>query len=111
MGAEGVPFEVLDAAEIMRRWPAWRLGDDVVGLFQPDAGLADPSRGNVAHRDLAVGHGATLRDRTRVVDRTRDDGTVDLELEGGERIAAGRVILATDSWTNELLEPLGAACR
>ena len=50
MRAEDVPFEVLDAAEVMRRFPAWRLGDEHVGLFQPDAGLADPSRGNVAHR-------------------------------------------------------------
>ena len=66
MRAEDVPFEILDAAEVMRRYPAWRLGDEHMGLFQPDAGLADPSRGNVAHRDLAVAHGATLRDRTRV---------------------------------------------
>jgi sarcosine oxidase len=39
---------------------------------------------------------------------TRGDGAVEVELEGGERLAAGRVILATDSWTNDLLEPLGA---
>jgi sarcosine oxidase len=109
MRAEGVPFEILDAAEVMRRYPAWRLGDGHMGLFQPDAGLADPSRGNVAHRDLAVAHGATLRDRTRVTGiETRDDGTVDVELEGGERLAAGRVVLATDSWSNDLLAPLGA---
>jgi sarcosine oxidase len=109
MRAEGVPFEVLDAVEVMRRYPAWRLGDEHMGLFQPDAGLADPSRGNVAHRNLAVAHGATLRDRTRVAGiRTADDGTVEVELEGGERLTAGRLILATDSWTNELLAPLGA---
>ena len=65
MRAEGVPFERLDAAEVMRRWPAWRLGDEHIGLFQADAGLADPSRGNAAHRELARAHGATLRDRTR----------------------------------------------
>jgi sarcosine oxidase len=109
MRAEGVPFEILDAGEVMRRYPAWRLGDEHMGLFQPDAGLADPSRGNVAHRELAVVHGATLRDRTRVTRiQTRDDGAVEVHLENGERLAAGRVILATDSWSNDLLEPLGS---
>ncbi len=29
--AEGVPFELLDAAEVMRRWPQWRLDDDTTG--------------------------------------------------------------------------------
>ena len=57
MTAEGVPFERLDGPEIMRRWPAWRLDDGHVGLFQADAGLADPSAGNVAHRRLAAAHG------------------------------------------------------
>ena len=30
-------------------------------------------------------------------------------LEDGERLTAGRVIVAADAWTNDLLEPLGAA--
>ncbi len=29
MDAVGVPFELLDAAEIMARWPAWHLAPDV----------------------------------------------------------------------------------
>jgi sarcosine oxidase len=108
MTAEGVPFETLDAAEVMRRHPAWRLDDRHLALFQPDAGLADPSRGNAAHRTLATAQGAVLRDHARVVAvEARADG-IALGLEGGERVSARRVVLATDSWTNGLLEPLGA---
>jgi sarcosine oxidase len=109
MRAEAVPFEILDAGEIMRRWPAWRLRDEHMGLFQADAGLADPSRGNVAHRQLAAANGATLREHARVV-RIENGaaGEATLELEGGERLTAGKVVLATDSWSNDLLEPLGA---
>jgi sarcosine oxidase len=108
MTAEGVPFEVLDADEVMRRFPAWRLGDEHIGLFQADAGLADPSRGNVAHRDLATANGAVLRDHAALRSIDSRDGEVSLTLEDGERITAGKVILATDSWSNALLEPLGA---
>jgi sarcosine oxidase len=107
MTAEGIPFERLEAAEIMRRWPAWRLDEDHLGLFQADTGIADPSRGNAAHRRLAAGQGAELRERAPVTRLEDAGGEVTLELESGERIRAGRVILATDAWTNDLLAPLG----
>ena len=107
--AERVPFERLDASEIRRRWPAWRIGDDTVGLFQSDAGIADPSRGNGAHRSLASAGGATLRFGTAVrrVEAAANGTVARLTLDDGQRLEAGGVILATDSWTNELLEPLG----
>ena len=71
LAAEGVPFERLDAAEVMRRWPQWRLEPDVTALWQRQGGLADPFKGNAAHRRLARANGATLRDRTRVTAAAR----------------------------------------
>lgn len=109
MAVEGIPFERLDAAEIMRRWPAWRLDDEHTGLFQADTGIADPSRGNAAHRRLAAEQGAELRELAPVAGLADGGGEVTLELESGERIRAGRVVLATDAWTNDLLAPLGCA--
>jgi sarcosine oxidase len=109
MTAEGVPFERLSADEVMRRFPAWRLRDEHMGVYQPDGGLADPSRGNVAHRELAVAGGAVLRDHARVTGIVDSGGGLAIELEGGERLTAGAVVLATDSWSNRLLAPLGAA--
>ena len=107
MVAEGVPFERLDATEIMHRWPAWRLEDQHVGLYQADTGIADPSRGNAAHRRLALEHGAELRGLAPVARLHDSGGEITLELEDGQRIRAGRVVLATDAWANELLAPLG----
>ncbi|MDP9143941.1 MAG: FAD-dependent oxidoreductase, partial [Actinomycetota bacterium] len=62
MTAAGVPFEELDAAEVMRRWPQWRLPDDVTALFQERSGIAMASRANATHRRLAAENGATLVD-------------------------------------------------
>jgi sarcosine oxidase len=100
--AEGVPFELLDAAEIMHRWPAWRLPDDVTGMFQPSGGIADPYRGNVAHRRLALDLGATLLERTRVEAIREVGGAYEVDA-GRTTYGAGRVILTTDAWTNDLL--------
>ncbi len=100
---EGVPFERLDAAEVMDRWPQWRLPPDVTALWQEQGGLADPFKGNGAHRRLSRAHGATLLDRTRVTG-LRDAGGGDIEVEtsvGTFRTA--RLVLAADAWTNQLL--------
>src|ERR1700693_4428279 len=37
--AHGLAREVLDAASVMRRFPAFRLPRDFVGVFQPEAGI------------------------------------------------------------------------
>ena len=104
MTAEGVAFEQLDGAEIMRRWPQWRLGDEHHGLFQADAGIADPNRGNAAHQRLARGNGATLLEHSPVARLREADGEMEVELADGMIHRAGQVVLAADAWTNDLLE-------
>jgi sarcosine oxidase len=103
MTAEGVPFEHLDAAEIMRRWPQWRLNDEHHGLFQAESGVADPIRANEAHQRLAREHGATLRDRSPVVGLRDAAGEIEVETADRRVHRAGHVVLAADAWTNELL--------
>jgi sarcosine oxidase len=107
MTEEGVPFEHLDGPEIVRRWPQWRLGDEHHGLFQADAGIADPNRANAAHQRLARAHGATLLEHSPVT-RLRDaGGEVEVHLADGAIHRAAHIVLAVDAWTNELLEPFG----
>jgi sarcosine oxidase len=101
--AEGVPFELLDGAEVRHRWPQWRVGDELRAMWQREGGLADPFRGNAAHRRLARANGATLRDRSPVTS-IRDAGGGDLEVVTPDATyRTGRVVLAADAWTNELL--------
>ena len=102
LAAEAVPFELLDATEVMRRWPQWHLPDDVTAMWQSRAGLADPYRGNAAHRRLAAARGATLVERTPVTAIREAGGVYEVDA-GGTTHTAGRVILAADAWTNELL--------
>jgi sarcosine oxidase len=104
MTAEGIAFEHLDGPEISRRWPQWRLGDEHHGLFQADAGIADPNRGNAAHQRLARARGATLLENACVTRlRALADGTIEVELADGAVHHAPHVVLAADAWTNELL--------
>jgi sarcosine oxidase len=103
---EAVPFEILDAAEVMRRWPQWHLPDDMTAMWQSRAGLADPYRGNAAHRRLASARGATLLERRPVTAIREVGGAHEVDVDGATH-GAGRVILAADAWTNNLLASFG----
>jgi sarcosine oxidase len=106
MRTEGVPFEELDAGEVMRRWPQWKLDDGTRAVFQEDGGFVAASVANRTHRDLAAAHGAVLRDRAPVT-AIRDAGG-ELELEaGGERYRVGTLLVAADAWTQAVLAMLG----
>jgi sarcosine oxidase len=106
MDAAGVAYETLDAEEIMRRWPPFRLTDDIQGLFQAESGIAMAAKGNAAHQRLARAHGATLRDRVPVESITPRNGEIGITA-GGERYRCRRVIIAAGGWSNRALAPFG----
>ncbi|HXG27131.1 MAG TPA: N-methyl-L-tryptophan oxidase [Candidatus Binatia bacterium] len=109
MTEAGVPFEWLDEVEVARRWPQWRLPPGSRGLFQRDAGIADPEIGNAAHLRLARDAGAELREHAGVTAIRDHGGELEVALEDGPSLTAGAVVVAADAWTNELLGPLGDA--
>jgi sarcosine oxidase len=108
LDAEGVPFELLDAAELQARWPQFRVSDDVETIYTADSGIVNAARTVATLQMQARGSGAIIRDRTRVDALTPDATGVVVHTAAGD-VHAGKVVLAADAWTNELLEPLGAA--
>jgi sarcosine oxidase len=106
MRAAGVPFEHLDAGEIMRRWPQFRLTDDIHGLYQEQSGIAMAARANHAHQRMAREHGAILRDRTVVTAIRAAGGEVDIEA-GGVTYRARRLAIAAGPWSNDALGHFG----
>jgi sarcosine oxidase len=106
MTAASVPFAELDAAEVMRRWPQWRLSEDVTALFQERSGIAMASRANATHRRLARDNGAILVDRAGVGAIREVDGEVEIEVDGKiQRV--GSLIVAAGAWTPVVLGRMG----
>jgi sarcosine oxidase len=106
MAAAGVPFDVLDAAETMRRWPEWRLDERTMVLFQQQSGIAPAARCNTAHVRLARGHGAVLLDERPVTAISAGAGGYAVTA-GGETHLSGRLVIAAGPWTNDVLRHLG----
>ena len=56
-----VPHEILDAQSLMRRFPAFRVPQDFVGVFQPHGGLSTGGAPSLRMQRLARRAGAELR--------------------------------------------------
>lgn len=107
MGASGVEFETLDAAELRRRFPAFEIGDDVWGLFQADGGIVAAERATASHHRMAQAHGATLRENVRV-ERIELDGN-DITVHAHDATyRTAQLIVCAGPWTNAILAGAGA---
>lgn len=102
----GVHSELLEGPEIRKRWPQWRIGDDVVALYQRDGGVLDIRRACAVHRALAAERGVQFQPQTKVLALEPADSEVTVRTASGN-YTAGSVILCTASWAPELLGPLG----
>ncbi len=107
LDACGIDYELMDSAEVMKRWPQWGLADDVEVMFQDDAGIAPAAKCNDAHQRMARERGATIVDNSKVTAIRASGGGYELDTEGAGVFAAERLILCADAWTNELLAHFG----
>ncbi len=98
----GIPFELLDVAEIGRRWPQFSLPSGTVGLYQERGAIVPAARTTALMQKLAVAAGAELRGSTQVLALSDSGGQVEVELQGA-RLTADRVVVCADAWTNEVL--------
>jgi len=106
MDDAGIGYERLDAAELMRRWPQFRVPDDHEALYQPDGGILDIRKAGAVHVALARSRGATVLGGAGVTAiESRGDG-VRLVSAAGE-FDVEQVVICAGAWTRGLLHGLG----
>jgi sarcosine oxidase len=100
----GIPHEVLDATEIRRRYPAFRVADEETGYFEPGAGFVRPERCVAAQLALASRRGAMLRLGEQALE-VRPDGAGVLIRTAEDSYRADQAVLTAGPWLPELLAP------
>jgi len=102
--AYGIAHEILDSAEIRRRYPQFTPREDEIGYFEPGGGYLNPERCVAVQLERARALGATTQLGTRVVSVTPDGDGVRVVTDRGE-ILAGQAIVSAGSWAPTLLGP------
>jgi sarcosine oxidase len=99
----GIAHEVLDSAEIGRRFPQFGLRGDERALYEPSAGLVFPERCIAVQLRLARALGAELRTGEAVLAVRRAGDGVEVETERG-RIHARQAVMATGPWLPQMVD-------
>lgn len=101
-----LPYELLDAGEVRRRFPAYAPGPDTVALYEERAGFVRPEETVKAHLDLAASSGADLRFEEPVLSWEATDGGA--RVETTESVyEAERLVISPGAWAPRLLASLG----
>jgi sarcosine oxidase len=96
--------EILDAAAIRRRFPPLTPGQEIVALYEKEAGALFPEDAIRAHLGVAERGGARLQFDERVEDwRVLPSGAIEV-VTGRGRYECGRLILAPGAWAASLFK-------
>lgn len=100
----GIAHEILNAAEVRTRFPAYKRFDGERAYFEPGAGYADPERVVAAQLKRAQALGADVRLNAVVTSVAKEGDTVIVHT-AEETITASHVVLAAGAWTPRFLPP------
>ncbi|MGZ4611008.1 MAG: N-methyl-L-tryptophan oxidase [Actinomycetes bacterium] len=105
-----VAHEVLDSADVPRRFPQFCPPAGTAALFEPQAGVVGPERAVLAHLRLAAAAGADLHHGEPLSSWTADGAGVRVHTPEAT-YTAGSLVLTPGRWTPELLADVDLPLR
>jgi sarcosine oxidase len=98
----GLPFEILDSAEVRRRFPVLTPPRHMVAVWERRAGVLFPESCVAAQLERAVRHGAALHTGEPVESWRADGEGVEITTTRG-RYRAAHLLLSAGAWNRALL--------
>lgn len=101
-----LPHELLDAAEIKRRFPNFTPAADDIAIYESNGGFARPELTVQAHIDLALRAGATLSFGEEVIGWAETDSGVTVTTARAT-YHADQLLICPGAWAPKLLAEFG----
>lgn len=98
--------EILDAADLRRRFPTLHIADDQTALFEAEAGVLFPEDCVRAHLDRAAALGADLRFETPMLAWRHERDGVQV-VAGSDTWQVDRMVVTAGAWAGRVLAQLG----
>jgi sarcosine oxidase len=100
-----IPHELLNAAEVRRRYPGFRLPDPLVAVYQGDAGFVLSERAILANVALAQDLGAEVHACEPVVQWSAEGSGVGVRTSRGT-YHADRLVITAGAWVADMVREL-----
>ncbi len=98
----GIEHEVLTGLELNKRWPGYKLPQDIMALYQKDGGFLTPERCVIAYVNAAMALGAEIHGREQVLGwEPRGDGV--RVFTDRATYEADSLVFTAGSWNSQLM--------
>lgn len=97
----GLEHELVSRDDIRKRFPQFRVPEDFVGVWEPNAGFLLPEKVVAAHAILAMRHGAELHGHEPAIDWKSDANGVTVHTARGT-YSARHLIICGGAWSPQL---------
>jgi sarcosine oxidase len=98
----GVPHEVLDAAQIRKRFPQFEVDDHESGYYEPSAGFVRPEACVEAQLRLAEKHGAAIHTGETIIRCSSANGETIVETDK-TNYRARQAVLSAGAWMPDFI--------
>ena len=98
----GARNELLDASEIRKRFPQFRISDQTIGCYSPDGGWIEATNAIRAMANQVAKLGGTVRDEEPATEIRAVNDSVEVATATG-RYQARRLVIAAGAWTKPFL--------
>ncbi|MCH2140349.1 MAG: N-methyl-L-tryptophan oxidase [Phycisphaerales bacterium] len=100
----GIEHVELTARQIRDRWPVFDITDEMIGIFEPLAGLVVPERAVAAHIEIARRNGTQIMERTRVLGWQPYKSGIKVDTSSGT-LEADHLVICAGAWAGPLAGP------
>ena len=100
--AHDIPYEILTAKELNKRFPGYQLPDQISSIFQSDGGFLLPERCIINHVRAAKELGAEIRSHENVLTWEPQNDNVVVKTQKGT-YTAQRLIVTAGAWAGKLV--------
>lgn len=115
LATDSVPYEELSGTEANERFPGFALPASTHAVYNPTAGVLNPTLAMETLQRLARKYGAEIRDHSKVAGvyaEERDgESLAVVELAGGVSVYGKQAIITAGPWTQQLLSSTGATIK
>ena len=105
-----LPYEALDKAEMIRRWPGLDPSERDIGVFETDAGYLPPERCIATLAKLAMASGCRILENEPVMEWSASPAGVTVKTHRAEYSAA-KLIITAGPWLPKIVADLGVPLR
>ncbi len=98
-------YKLLDFAQIKLQFPAFNLSEEMVGIWEPRAGVLFPEKCIETFLELAGNSGAKLNFNETVLNFTADKNEVTVKTDKGI-YKTEKLIISSGAWLNKLIPEL-----